>query len=168
MEYKFKVEEKNYVIEIPLGMDEDNAFINCGNKKYKIKIFEEKGEIKKIYFDKKLYPVKFINGKDGYPDKIIFKGIMFDIKLKRVETLVYKSPEEKEKGEELVKAVIPGMIKDIYVTEGDIVRKGDILLIHEAMKMENEIFSSKKGRVKKVYVKEGDTVFTNQKLVLID
>lgn len=53
---------------------------------------------------------------------------------------------------------IPGTILKIFVKEGQEVKKGDPLLILEAMKMENEILAEINAKVKKINVKLGDKI----------
>jgi biotin carboxyl carrier protein len=55
-------------------------------------------------------------------------------------------------------AYIPGTINEIFVKEGDPIKKEDKLLILEAMKMKNTIFSPIDGIVKSIHVKSGDIV----------
>ncbi len=64
-----------------------------------------------------------------------------------------------------VKAPMPGLILDIKVDSGDFVKKGDPLMILEAMKMENVIKSPGDGKVLAVTVKKGDSVEKNQVLI---
>jgi biotin carboxyl carrier protein len=64
-----------------------------------------------------------------------------------------------------VKAPMPGMVLKILVTEGDQVKKGDALLVLEAMKMENIIKSPADGLVKKVNAVQGTAVEKNQVLI---
>ena len=64
-----------------------------------------------------------------------------------------------------VKAPMPGLIIDLKVKEGDVVRQNDPLLILEAMKMENIIKSPGDGTVKSVKVKKGNSVEKNQVLI---
>ena len=64
-----------------------------------------------------------------------------------------------------IKAPMPGLILDLKVKEGDSVKQGDVLLILEAMKMENIIKSPGDGTVKKVKAKKGDSVEKNQVLI---
>lgn len=64
-----------------------------------------------------------------------------------------------------VRAFIPGVIRDIFVQEGDSVKKGDKLLVLEAMKMKNRIFAHKSGIVKKIYVTSNQTVAKNDLLI---
>lgn len=65
------------------------------------------------------------------------------------------------------KSVMPGIVRKIYVSEGDTVEAGSPLLILEAMKMENEIAASGGGVVSKVHIRQGDAVNSNDPLVTI-
>jgi biotin carboxyl carrier protein len=64
-----------------------------------------------------------------------------------------------------IKAPMPGLIIDLKIKPGDEVKKGDVLLILEAMKMENILKSPGDGIVKTVKVKKGDSVEKSQLLV---
>jgi len=64
-----------------------------------------------------------------------------------------------------INAPMPGLILDIVVSEGEEVKKGDTLLILEAMKMENIIKSPGEGKIKSIIVSKGDSVDSGQKLI---
>lgn len=64
-----------------------------------------------------------------------------------------------------IKAPMPGLILDILIKEGDAVRKGDVLVVLEAMKMENSIKSSQGGIVRKILVTSGQSVEKNQVMI---
>jgi biotin carboxyl carrier protein len=66
-----------------------------------------------------------------------------------------------------IKAPLPGNILQVFVSEGDTVQKGQKLLTYEAMKMENEVQSTKDGTVKAVKVAPGDAVLEGQDLIEI-
>ncbi|HBT39893.1 MAG: Biotin/lipoyl attachment domain-containing protein [Thermotoga sp. 50_1627] len=66
-----------------------------------------------------------------------------------------------------VKAPMSGLIVRVNVSEGQQVKRGQTLLVLEAMKMENDIISEHDGTVLKVLVKEGDSVETEQTLLVI-
>lgn len=66
-----------------------------------------------------------------------------------------------------IKAPMPGSVLDVKVKPGDEVQNGDVLLVLEAMKMENELTSSIAGKVTEVLVKKGDTVNSGDPLVII-
>ena len=61
-----------------------------------------------------------------------------------------------------------GKIIKLLGKEGDLVKKGDGLIIMEAMKMENELKSPGQGKIKSIYVKEGQTVDAGEPLVLLE
>lgn len=64
-----------------------------------------------------------------------------------------------------VKAAIPGLVEKLLVNEGDEVKAGDILMILEAMKMRNRIYSRIDGTIAKIHVKEGERVVKNQLMI---
>lgn len=68
---------------------------------------------------------------------------------------------------EKVEAPMPGNIMKINVKVGDTVAEGDVLIVLEAMKMENDIVSPKAGKVTSVTVQQGATVDTGDVLVTI-
>ncbi len=61
---------------------------------------------------------------------------------------------------------MPGVVVKIPVQEGNPVKKGEPLIVIEAMKMENEIISGQDGTVKSIYVKEGQAI--EQGIVLME
>jgi len=68
----------------------------------------------------------------------------------------------------LVIAPIPGVVKSILVKEGDAVQEGDVVLVLEAMKMDNEISSRSSGTVKTIHIGVGDSVQEDQVLIDIE
>ncbi|MCA0234048.1 MAG: biotin/lipoyl-binding protein [Bacteroidetes bacterium] len=64
-----------------------------------------------------------------------------------------------------LKAPMPGLIWDIKVQVGDVVKAGDVVLVLVAMKMENALKSSGDGVVKSIKVNQGDSVDKNQVLI---
>ena len=70
-------------------------------------------------------------------------------------------------GGEKINAPMPGNILDVKVATGASVKKGDVLVILEAMKMENEIMAPCDGTVKQVLVNKGATVNSGDPLVVI-
>jgi glutaconyl-CoA decarboxylase len=62
---------------------------------------------------------------------------------------------------------MPGTILSVNVKAGDAVKKGQVICILEAMKMENEIMSGTDGTITSVAVNQGDSVNTGQVLFVI-
>ena len=72
----------------------------------------------------------------------------------------YKAEEKN-----LLKALIPGTIREVFVKEGDNVEMGDDLLVLEAMKMRNFVKSSLAGKIKSVKVKTDQNVAKGEVLI---
>ncbi len=68
---------------------------------------------------------------------------------------------------EVVKSPMPGNILKINVAQGQKVEEGDVLLVLEAMKMENEIVATKSGTVAQIVAAKGAVVETGAPLVVI-
>ena len=64
-----------------------------------------------------------------------------------------------------IKAPMPGLVLNVLITEGQEVKKGDALLVLEAMKMENILKSPTDGQIKKIGVKKGQAVEKGQVLI---
>ena len=69
---------------------------------------------------------------------------------------------------EAVTAPMPGNILKVAVTAGQAVKEGDLLVVLEAMKMENEIFAPCNGTVAQVLVSKGSTVDTGATMVVLN
>ena len=63
---------------------------------------------------------------------------------------------------------MPGNILKVAVTAGQSVKEGELLVVLEAMKMENEIFAPKSGTVAQVLVQKGSTVDTGATMVVLN
>lgn len=89
---------------------------------------------------------------------------------KLVRKTVARNPGEgavpqKATGAGAVKAPLPGNIFKIEVAVGDTILKGDVLLVMEAMKMENNVLAEKGGVIKSIKVGLGDAVLQNDILI---
>ena len=67
----------------------------------------------------------------------------------------------------LISSAIPGKIVSVLVSEGDIIDAGSVVVVLEAMKMQNEIKTSIDGRVKKIMCKPGERIEANVPLMEI-
>ncbi|PIW69302.1 MAG: hypothetical protein COW08_07855 [Ignavibacteriales bacterium CG12_big_fil_rev_8_21_14_0_65_30_8] len=83
----------------------------------------------------------------------------------KAEQLVSK--KIKDNNYNLVNAPMPGLVLDIKVSVGDKIKKGDTLLILEAMKMENSIKSNYSGVIKEIFVDKNNPVEKGSKLISI-
>lgn len=69
---------------------------------------------------------------------------------------------------EKICAPMPGTVMSVKVSNGQSVKKGDVLVVLEAMKMENEIFAPCDGTVASVAVSNGDSVESGKVLVVLN
>ena len=81
---------------------------------------------------------------------------------KAAEPAVQKNVEGKK-----ITAPMNGTVLDIKVSVGQAVKKGDVLVVLEAMKMENEIMASDDGKVLQIVAKKGDIVNSEDVLVIL-
>ncbi len=100
-----------------------------------------------------------------YPNEdmwqVLFHGTLFtacveDEREKRLRASLAGRVAEHE--EYHLKAPMPGMVVSIPVQDGQAVKRGDVLVILESMKMQNELRSPRDGKVARVRVKSGDRV----------
>lgn len=140
---KIKVNETMYEIEI-IG---DKVIVD--GKEIDVKVNEDK-----ILIEGNIFNIDFIE--EGSPSLMIINGMAYQVLKGNVENL---SDNE-------IKAPMHGKIVNILVNEGDQVDDDQVLIVLEAMKMENQIKSPKKGTIKKIKifnnqsVKRGDILLT--------
>ncbi|MDR0506510.1 MAG: biotin/lipoyl-binding protein [Dysgonamonadaceae bacterium] len=77
-------------------------------------------------------------------------------------------PQPSTSGSSALRSPLPGIILEISVKAGDAVKKGQKVLVLEAMKMENVINADRDGIVKEVKVNKGDSVLEGADLVIIE
>lgn len=78
------------------------------------------------------------------------------------------TPAAASGGSASINAPMPGSILEVKVAVGDSVNDGDVLLVLEAMKMENELTAPQAGTVGQVLVKKGDTVNSGDPLIVLN
>lgn len=154
--FQFDVESKSAELLIngnPVEMDISDLGSDLANILYQNKSFNT--EVVELNKAEKTCAIK-VNG-NTYKIKV---EDQFDQLLKQMglDNLVTNKVSE-------IKAPMPGLVLNVMVGEDAEVKKGDNLLILEAMKMENILKSSADGIVKKVLIKQGDKVEKNQVLI---
>ncbi|WP_294082613.1 MULTISPECIES: acetyl-CoA carboxylase biotin carboxyl carrier protein [unclassified Proteiniphilum] len=71
-------------------------------------------------------------------------------------------------GKNTIQSPLPGVILDIRCKVGDTVKKGQTLMILEAMKMENNILANGNGKITEILIQKGDSVLEGADLVVIE
>ena len=103
--------------------------------------------------------------------KVTVNGTAYEITLEAVDAAEIKTPAAAPAaapaGGETVTSPMPGTILDVKVAQGQAVKKGDVLMILEAMKMENEIMAPCDGTIASVNATKGSSVETGAVLCVI-
>ncbi len=171
MKYKFHVDKKVVEAEIANSATfHSSTEIKVGQSKLEILIGEVKDdEVLSFFVDNKLRQVEYVRDENGYPLGIYVDEEYYSASLLKIDRLFYykEKPVSASKSG-MVRSFIPGCIRKIYFRPGDRVEENDIVLIHEAMKMENEIRAPKTGVIKSMGVEEGDNILANHLLFEIE
>lgn len=96
-------------------------------------------------------------------------GRPFDVRIERgVDSRPFGRERKDLAGPVLVTAPMAGRIVALKTVVGSEVGEGDALVVLEAMKMENEVGSPRRGVVRELYVKQGDLVKAGDRLCLVE
>jgi biotin carboxyl carrier protein len=129
-------------------VSENQYLINHQNKNYKL-------EVVSVNFETKTFKLKLNNKTQEVKVKDKFDFLLEKLGMSNLSNLEIKE----------IKAPMPGLIHEIKVNVGDEVKKGDPILILEAMKMENILKSPGDGIVKSIKIEKGQSVEKNQILI---
>ena len=146
-------------------------------KEYWIRATSANGEIKEhilevmqlekvlnILLDGKSFDVGMVDHKDYVEVEVVGERHLINVYDPRKRSLKLLDAD----GGGLIQTQMPGRVIEVCVKEGDAVSKGQIMVIVEAMKMENPLKATKDGVVSEIYVGNGDLVEAKAKLLLID
>ena len=103
--------------------------------------------------------------------QVLLHGVLYNVKVEdeREKRLGASSGGSVAKrGEYFLKAPMPGLVVDVPVSERQNVGKGDILVILESMKMQNELRSPLEGTVSRIQVQPGDSVEQKETLLSVE
>lgn len=151
-------EHENHVYNVSIERREKHYFITYDNTEYKVKAEETKpGQLKIKIGDRLIKSVIT----EGEKEKFVFvDGEVF--KVRPVELTGMKKTKKK-RGD--LSSPISGKVVSVKVKNGDSVKKGDVLMVIEAMKMEYLIRAPFDGKVEKVNFKEKDQIEIGQNTV---
>lgn len=109
----------------------------------------------------------FVHHREENTHEVTLAGSKVTVEIIDPLSLKRRRREDETTGGGVIKALMPGRVVRIMVSEGDTVTKGAPLLILEAMKMENEIQAPAAGTVDRLLVSPGQTVESGAELVHI-
>jgi biotin carboxyl carrier protein len=149
---KFSFKEKNYSFEYKM-LDKSIMLLRINEKNFIIEyeLNEDEKENNEFTFNI-----------DSHKITMVCKNEL-DILIDKISG---GKKDSKQKNE--IISPMPGVILKLNVREGDEVKKGDVILVLEAMKMENEIKAVRDCKIKKVSVEEKKSVNKNELLVVLE
>ena len=144
-EYKYKINGNIY--KVTVGNIEDNiADIEVNGTHYKVEM-----------------------EKAPEPKPVVVKPVVRQPSTTpAAQTTQVAKPAAASAGKSGEKSPLPGVILEIKVNVGDVVKKGQTVIILEAMKMENSINADRDGKVTAINVKQGDSVLEGTDLVILE
>lgn len=98
-----------------------------------------------------------------YPTLLISSGLYKTTLTEKYKNRKKWVPADPKK----IYSIIPGTILDVYVKPGQSVKKGETILILEAMKMQNQILMPYDGKIKKVYIAPDERISKSQLMIEI-
>ncbi len=162
MRYVTTIHDKEYIVEI---INERQISIN--DKIYDVDFESVSGQpVYSMVIDGKSYEAYVYSGDEGW--QVLLLGHQYPVKVEDEREKRLKmagGSKVSETGEFLLKAPMPGLVVAIPVQENQQVEKGQVLVILESMKMQNELKSPRAGKVERIKVKPGESV--EQKQVLL-
>jgi biotin carboxyl carrier protein len=164
MKYVTTVNDKDFEIEIV-----DEHHIRIGERLLAVDFETVSGQpVFSLILDGKSYESFVYQGDEDW--EVLLRGRQFQVKVqdereKRLKTAAGGGVAEG--GEFHLKAPMPGLIVAIPVAEGQEIKKGQVLLILESMKMQNELKAPRDGVVDRIRVKAGESVEQKQTLLSV-
>jgi biotin carboxyl carrier protein len=164
MRYITTVEGRQFLVEII-----DDKHIRVDGKVYEVDFESVSGQpVYSLIVDGKSHEAYVAQGEENW--QVLLRGRLFPILVEDEREKRLRSAAGggvAETGEFHLKAPMPGLVVAIPVAEGQPVKKGEVLLILESMKMQNELKAPRDGTVGRLRVKPGETVEQKQTLLSV-
>lgn len=149
-------EHENHVYNVTIERKDKYYFVIYDNTEYKVEAEEIKpGQLKIKIGDRVVKSIITEGEKEKY---VFVDGAVF--KVRPVELTGLKKQKKKDKGD--LSSPISGKVVSVKVKKGDSVKKGDVLMVIEAMKMEYLIRAPFTGAIKKINFKENEQIEIGQ------
>ncbi len=166
MKYRVKIGERKYEV----GIDGDGTGITVNGRRLKVDLRSLKGDkLHSILADNENFEFELERSNGGY--NLWHRGGQVFVEVTDEKTERFKrlmGAAETGRKQAVLRAAMPGLVVKVEVEPGQRIKKGDGLLIIEAMKMENEIKAQSPGVIKEIKVKPGQPVEKNQVLVVFE
>jgi len=162
MKYITTIENQEFQIEVL-----DERHIRVGDRLIEVDFESVSGQpVFSLLLDGRSYESFVYPGEEGW--QVLLRGRQYQVRVedereKRLRAAAGGGVAEG--GEYLLKAPMPGLIVAVPVSEGQAVEKGQVLVILESMKMQNELKAPRAGTMGRVRVRSGESVEQKQTLL---
>lgn len=158
-----KVDDKTVRLEVKKQDEKFEVLLNGESKQ--VTVVDHDGRRMTLIIDNRPFDVIFAGENAVIVNNQEYSVDIYD---EQVAKLIKTGAVKSQKQDLVVKAAMPGLIIEVSVKEGEQVKEGQGLLIIEAMKMQNEMQSTRDGVVKKIDIKKGQTVNSGDSLIIIE
>lgn len=162
MKYITTIDDKEFIVELL-----DDKYVSVNGNTYKIDFETVSGQpVYSLIVDGKSHEAYVQEGDDDW--QVLLRGRQYSVMVedereKRLRAAAGGGVAET--GEYHLKAPMPGLVVAIPVEEGQEVKKGDVLLVLESMKMQNELKAPRDGVVSRIKIKPGESVEQKQSML---
>lgn len=165
MRYAATVEGRTFIIEVtPEGK------VRIQDREHKVDLQSiDTASLYSLLIDNRSYEMLIEEREEG-EYHVLLRGELYAVQVEgyfRHRMSQRRRVQARPSGRMTIRAPMPGLVMDVLVGENQEVSTGDVLIILESMKMENEVRAPCDGRVNKVRVHPSDTVEKGQTLVVL-
>jgi biotin carboxyl carrier protein len=164
MKYITTINEEEFIVEI---LNDQRVAVN--GETYQVN-FDMVGDqpVYSLLLNGNSYEAHIYEGDEGW--EVLLQGTLYpatviDEREHRLRSAFGSGPEQT--GEYYLKAPMPGLVVDLPISDGQEVKEGQVLLILESMKMQNELKSPRDGVISRIRVQVGDNVERRQTLLSV-
>jgi biotin carboxyl carrier protein len=164
MKYEARIDGQTVSLE--LEERDGRVSVVIDERPYDVEVVRPESGVYQLFIGDKVYEAR-VSSLDNDSLKINLRGKLFTANI--IDRKHRRSgAEHSDESQKQLVAPMPGKVVRVLLSVGDEVLAGQGVVIVEAMKMQNEIKSSKAGRLSEIYVAEGDTVSANQTLAIVE
>ncbi len=163
MDISFWLDDKEFRLSLE-EKTENYILVSLGKRKYKVSVeFLSSDEIL-LSIDGKIYDIIINSNSLHY--SVGVNGKFFKIERKSALRILEEKVGKSKKQD--IRTSMPGRVLKVFVEEGSKVKKGQPILVLEAMKMQNEIKSPQSGVITRISPKTGDSIETGSLLFSVE
>lgn len=164
MKYITTIEDKQFTVEII-----DEKHVSVDGKIYEIDFESVSGQpVYSLIVDGRSHESYIYQGEENW--QVLLRGRLYPVTVEDEREMRLRAAaggRVAETGEFHLRAPMPGLVVAVPVTEGQEVKKGEVILILESMKMQNELKAPRDGTIGRIRVRPGESVEQKQTLLSV-